>query len=232
MTSRSLCRFSVFDNVLSACSWAAYVAGMLVVLKREEGLRLTQGISLLIDSAVPEGKGVSSSAALEVSVMQALLHAHNLQLDGHRLAVLCQKVFYPHLILCLCLWRDWRKRGKPNGSHSRTHIEPFWHSSKPAKPFCARPCAISLANYMSMYELVLSSGSLSVRMPPPPPLFLCHSSSACEGHQYRAGERGQMSSHMQLSAGVIGRLFEVYSRIGKASQALLPEQLCRHVGSF
>lgn len=77
---------------LCSCSWAAYVAGMLVVLKKEDGLQLTRSISLLIDSAVPEGKGVSSSAALEVAVMQALLHAHGLSLDGHRLATLCQKV--------------------------------------------------------------------------------------------------------------------------------------------
>lgn len=77
---------------LCARSWAAYVAGMLVVLKKEEGLELKQGISLLVDSAVPEGKGVSSSAALEVSVMQALLHAHDISMDGHRLATLCQKV--------------------------------------------------------------------------------------------------------------------------------------------
>lgn len=65
---------------------------MLLVLKREEGILFDKGISLLIDSTVPEGKGVSSSAALEVSVMQALLTAHGLTLDGHRLATLCQKV--------------------------------------------------------------------------------------------------------------------------------------------
>ena len=46
------------------CSWAAYVAGALVVLMHERGLRIQLGMSLLIDSAVPEGKGVSSSAAV------------------------------------------------------------------------------------------------------------------------------------------------------------------------
>ena len=51
-------------------SWAAYVAGCLLVLLREKGLRLPPGesLSLLVSSDVPEGKGVSSSAAVEVRV--------------------------------------------------------------------------------------------------------------------------------------------------------------------
>ena len=58
----------------------------------ELGLRYPQGISLLLSSAVPEGKGVSSSAAVEVAVMQALCAAHDLHIDGRHLALLCQKV--------------------------------------------------------------------------------------------------------------------------------------------
>lgn len=38
------------------------------------------------------GKGVSSSAALEVSVMQALNATLKLELDGMEIAQLCQKV--------------------------------------------------------------------------------------------------------------------------------------------
>ncbi|KAL0052130.1 hypothetical protein WJX82_008344 [Trebouxia sp. C0006] len=75
-----------------ATSWAAYVAGPLVVLMHELGLRYPQGISLLLSSAVPEGKGVSSSAAVEVAVMQALCAAHDVHIDGRHLALLCQKV--------------------------------------------------------------------------------------------------------------------------------------------
>jgi hypothetical protein len=41
---------------------------------------------------VPEGKGVSSSAAVEVATMAALGAAHGLRLDGRRLALLCQKL--------------------------------------------------------------------------------------------------------------------------------------------
>lgn len=41
---------------------------------------------------VPAGKGVSSSAALEVSVMSAVAAAHNIKLGGREVALLCQKV--------------------------------------------------------------------------------------------------------------------------------------------
>ena len=47
---------------------------------------------MLVASAVPEGAGVSSSAAVEVAAMQAVAAAHSIQLDGPRLALLCQKV--------------------------------------------------------------------------------------------------------------------------------------------
>ncbi|KAK9833328.1 hypothetical protein WJX81_006760, partial [Elliptochloris bilobata] len=75
-----------------AHSWAAYVAGALVVLMREKGATFPDGLSVLVHSAVPEGKGVSSSAAVEVAVMQALAVAHGIALTGRELAMLCQKV--------------------------------------------------------------------------------------------------------------------------------------------
>ena len=75
------------------------MAGALVVLMREQGLHFTDGLSILVSSTVPEGKGVSSSAAVEVATMQALAAAHGLQLDGRQLALLCQKVGLYHAML-------------------------------------------------------------------------------------------------------------------------------------
>eukprot|EP00899_Mesostigma_viride_P004106 jgi/Mesvir1/13697/Mv02130-RA.2 len=72
-------------------SWAAYVAGALVVLMREKGLRFEESISILVSSNVPEGMGVSSSAAVEVATMKALVEAYEVKLDPYELAVLCQK---------------------------------------------------------------------------------------------------------------------------------------------
>lgn len=75
-----------------ADGWAAYVFGILVVLARERGLRRPGGLRLMIRSSVPEGKGVSSSAALEVSAMQAVADLFELRLDPRALALLAQTV--------------------------------------------------------------------------------------------------------------------------------------------
>src|SRR5579859_5517289 len=72
--------------------WAAHVLGALVVLHAERGLRPGHGIRILVSSHVPVGKGVSSSAALEVAAMQAISALLGLSIDGRSLALLCQQV--------------------------------------------------------------------------------------------------------------------------------------------
>lgn len=72
--------------------WAAYVAGTILVLMKELGVRFENSISMLVSSAVPEGKGVSSSAAIEVASMSAIVASHGLNLNPRELALLCQKV--------------------------------------------------------------------------------------------------------------------------------------------
>ena len=74
------------------CSWAAYVAGALLVLMHEVGQTFNDGLSLLISSDVPDGKGVSSSAALEVAAMCAIAAAYGIRLEATQVAALCQKV--------------------------------------------------------------------------------------------------------------------------------------------
>jgi galactokinase len=54
----------------SAEAWAAYVVGPLLVMLRETKAQLPSGLRILLDSHVPEGKGVSSSAAVEVATME------------------------------------------------------------------------------------------------------------------------------------------------------------------
>ena len=73
-------------------SWAAYIAGVIIVLIREKGIVFHQGLRILIQSAVPEGKGVSSSAAVEVATMRAILKTIQIELDPIEVAFLCQKV--------------------------------------------------------------------------------------------------------------------------------------------
>lgn len=68
------------------------MAGAFVVLMHEKGTRFEDGVSILVASDVPEGKGVSSSAAVEVSVMSAVAAAFRVRLESRELALLCQKV--------------------------------------------------------------------------------------------------------------------------------------------
>ena len=71
--------------------WAAYVAGVFLVLAREhEGLPVLAA-RVVIDSNVPEGKGVSSSAAIETATMQAASAAFGIEIDPLEMALLCQK---------------------------------------------------------------------------------------------------------------------------------------------
>ncbi len=72
--------------------WAAYVAGAFLVLKKEKKLDFKHGANILIHSNVPEGKGVSSSAALEVAAMKAIVTAFSIKITSKELALLCQKV--------------------------------------------------------------------------------------------------------------------------------------------
>ncbi len=72
--------------------WAAYVAGVFLVLERERGIHFPEGARILISSRVPSGKGVSSSAALEVAAMRAVTAAFDIQIEGREMALLCQMV--------------------------------------------------------------------------------------------------------------------------------------------
>ena len=72
--------------------WPGYVAGVFLVLRRELGVRFDRGARLLISSRVPEGKGVSSSAAIEVATMSAVAAAFDIDVGPRELALLCQKV--------------------------------------------------------------------------------------------------------------------------------------------
>jgi L-arabinokinase len=75
-----------------ATRWAAYVVGAITVLHHELGTQFDRGIRIRVDSSVPAGRGVSSSAAIEVATMRALVDLLDVSLAGRDLALLCQKV--------------------------------------------------------------------------------------------------------------------------------------------
>ena len=70
--------------------WVSYVAGVFLTLAHECGMPLT-GARIVVASQVPEGKGVSSSAAIETASMCAAATALGVALEPRDLALLCQK---------------------------------------------------------------------------------------------------------------------------------------------
>ena len=71
--------------------WVSYVAGVFLTLAHERGMPLTVGARIVVASQVPEGKGVSSSAAIETASLRAAAGALGVALDPRDLALLCQK---------------------------------------------------------------------------------------------------------------------------------------------
>ncbi|MBA3811533.1 MAG: galactokinase, partial [Caulobacteraceae bacterium] len=72
------------DALTNTGTWSAYVAGVAFVLARA-GVALV-GADLEIDSDVPVGAGISSSAALEVATVRALLALAGETADGTQVA--------------------------------------------------------------------------------------------------------------------------------------------------
>jgi galactokinase len=69
--------------------WSDYVVGVALMLERSG--RNLAGADLIVWSDVPIGAGLSSSAALEVSVAHALLTQSSLEFDPIEIAQLCQR---------------------------------------------------------------------------------------------------------------------------------------------
>ncbi|MEE2036317.1 galactokinase [Nocardiopsis sp. CT-R113] len=70
--------------------WAAYPAGALWVLR--DGGYPVGGLDLLVDSTVPTGAGLSSSAALTCAVVMAAASLHGTELAPDRVIRLAQRV--------------------------------------------------------------------------------------------------------------------------------------------
>lgn len=69
--------------------WSDYIRGVAALLK-SAGYPV-KGANLLIDSEVPMGAGLSSSAAIEVSTALALAAISGVNIPPHEVAVLCQR---------------------------------------------------------------------------------------------------------------------------------------------
>jgi galactokinase len=74
----------------AAAGWAAYAAGVVWAL-REAGHDVSGGFDVEVDGDVPEGAGLSSSAALECAVAAAVADLAGLDLDRAGLALVAQR---------------------------------------------------------------------------------------------------------------------------------------------
>ncbi len=77
------------DLVKSKVDWFNYPVGVVKVLQKRgfkfDGLRIT------FTGNIPQGAGLSSSAALEISVAFAIQNLYNLDISGTELAKICQQ---------------------------------------------------------------------------------------------------------------------------------------------
>lgn len=71
-------------------AWGAYVLGPVALLAREEGMPVP-GLRLVLSSSVPEGKGLGSSAAVEIAALQAASVALGRRLEPRQSALLAQR---------------------------------------------------------------------------------------------------------------------------------------------
>jgi galactokinase len=67
-------------------AWCAYILGDLYYLISHYQEKITYGFSLYLESDVPLGKGVSSSAALEVAPMKTMTAMYGIKVEGIELA--------------------------------------------------------------------------------------------------------------------------------------------------
>ncbi|MBL8855606.1 MAG: galactokinase [Planctomycetaceae bacterium] len=74
---------------VAAPTWSKYVAGVINQFAQRE--QSVPAIDLTIETNVPLGGGVSSSAALEVAVAMAIQQLLDTKLDGLEIAKLCQQ---------------------------------------------------------------------------------------------------------------------------------------------
>lgn len=71
-------------------TWAVYVVGCLLVFYNEKRIK-PEGINLVINSDVPMGKELASSAALEVAMLKALKNSFSLDMAAYEIPLLAQK---------------------------------------------------------------------------------------------------------------------------------------------
>lgn len=109
--------FSIHQPIESSeKQWANYVRGVVWALA-EKGFRLPSGARLAIVGDVPQGAGLSSSAALEVAVAKAFQAAFDFDLNETDLALIGQYA-ENHFVGCKCGIMDQLTSARGEANHA------------------------------------------------------------------------------------------------------------------
>ena len=80
-------------NKIPKTTWAGYILGAFHVLLKERKINeFPHGATIVINSSIPMGGGIASSAAIEVATLMALNQLYNLELGPMEIARLAQTV--------------------------------------------------------------------------------------------------------------------------------------------
>ncbi len=106
--------YALAQKLFTHHKWASYIVGCVILLMWEKKIDFT-GFEILVESNIPIGKGVSSSAALEVATLKVFTEYFNITFSGTELPTLAQKV-ENHIVQAPCGLMDQLTSyfGKPN----------------------------------------------------------------------------------------------------------------------
>ena len=90
--AEALASISALREATDAAPWTRYLLGPLALLQQEHGADWSSGATVVLRSEVPEGAGVSSSAAIEVAVLVAACGLAGISLSPRDTALLAQRV--------------------------------------------------------------------------------------------------------------------------------------------
>jgi galactokinase len=83
--------YTLAQKLFTQQKWASYIVGCVILLIWEKNIDFV-GFDILVESNIPIGKGVSSSAALEVATLKVFTEYFNINFFGTELPTLAQKV--------------------------------------------------------------------------------------------------------------------------------------------
>ena len=83
------------DNLSGSKAWHKYVLGSIQEVFKS--YNVSSGLDISIHSNLPMGKGISSSAALEVALVNALIQIFNIDKDDNEIIKICQKIDHKYI---------------------------------------------------------------------------------------------------------------------------------------